>query len=439
MSLSAFFLRSGRVGLVLATLGMAAACGDSPMVQPTPDGTGTGQTTTVPTPTVVGVPAVWRAGDLIKVAGSNFLIPTDGGSVTLRFVGQFEGEDVDWEIQASPRQANRVDFTFEANDAPNGFGMTTGRFTGKVTATNIGRNGKEAMSAAANVNVEVGPSIVVRGLTPEGVTCESPRTRDTLKGAILDLDFDVTGLGAGSGYTPITMEITWIDVNGEVKSITKNVSSGTSGSVRIDTGTPSPMDDESGTDDESLSNDIGISLQATDGDGNTINRRVVVTVHEELSVVYNGQTDIVEVMNPQVVTGCLNGGQTGNSFNYSESTSEGRSRGYSLSANFGINVWVLNLGFGFGVSESVSSGTGTGTGISHSVFPHWNGAFFRQTSKLRRTGQVIRWEDCGSSAQIGEAYVTDWVWAPGFNQKEGACPPFPEPLVSQAGVIEMPD
>lgn len=445
MALSVFAVRFGRAVLLVAGLGIVAACGGDETNIPGP-GTNTGGSGgQVATPTVIGVPAVWRAGDLIKVAGSNFLTPTDGGTVTLRFTGTFAGsegaggEDVDWVFNATPRQGNRVDFTFEADEAPNGFGMTTGTFTGKLTATNTSKKGQEAQSAAIDVSVQVGPSIVIRSLSPNGVTCEAARTKHTLKGAVVNLDVDVTGLGAGSGYTPITLNVSWVNINGDTKIITKNISNGTSGSFQVDTGTPSPMDDDMPNDNATLENDIGISIQATDGDGTTIQRRVVVTVHEELSVTYNGDSEIVEVFAPQVVTGCLAGGQTGNSFNYSEGTSESRSRGYSLSASFGLNVWVLNLGFGFGVNSSVSSGSSTGTGISHSVFPHWYGAFFRQTSKVRRTGLIVRYDDCGDSAQVGEAYVTDWVWAPGFNQKEETCPPLPEPLVSPTGSVEMPD
>ncbi len=396
----------------------------------------------VTAPNIIAVtPTVWSAGSTVKLLGGDFMGPSKG-KVMVRFVGTYSGGagggggSVDMEIEATYRASNRVEFVFEADDTPKGFGSSIGSFSGKVTATNVNKRGGEGKSEAVQTTIQVGPSIVVNRVSPYSQSCDEKRAPGILNGDLVDIDLSVTGMGSGSGYAPIALTAAYVAVDDQPRVVEANISDGNSTLLTIDPGMLAPGDDPESLNDARTSRDVGVSITATDGEGNQIRRLVVFTVHQPYEVYYDGNVEVVEVFAPQAVTGCLPGGMNGNSFNYSESTNEGRSRGYSLSGSFGVSVWILNVGFGFGVSSSVSSGTGTGLGISRSVFPHWFGAFFRQTSKLLRTGTIVRYDECGGSREVGEAYVTDWTWAPGFNMKPGPCPPLPEPLFSEPGIAD---
>lgn len=445
MSLSGLRMAFGRLVLLagVSALTITAACGGPEMTNGVSsiDKIDSGADDT-PEPGIIAVsPTIWAAGTTVKIIGSKFL-PASKGQVMVRFVGSYTGEQgaagtIDMEVPAVYRADNKVEFIFEADDAPAGFGMAPGSFTGKVTATNVSKRGAEVSSQALNTTVQVGPSIIVNSLSPYSTSCAAKRAPGILNGELVDIDISVTGMGAGSAYAPIAIQAAFVDVTDQPQLVETAITDGDSVLLNIDPGALSPGDDAEATNDARTSRDVGVSITATDGAGKVIRRTIVFTVHQQFEVYYDGNVQVQQVFEPQAVTGCLPGGQNGNSFNYSESTSEGRSRGYSLSGNFGVSIWILNLGFGFGVSSSVSSGSGTGLGISHGVFPHWFGAFFRQTSKLLRTGTILRYDACGGSREVGEAYVTDWTWAPGFNQKAGTCPPLPEPLLSEAGEVEV--
>ena len=444
MSLSQLRIAFGRsvlLGGVCLLTALASGCGGTSLGNDPAYVQGT-DTDPLTAPNIIAVtPTVWSAGTTVKVLGGDFIGPSKG-TVMVRFVGTYSGSgggasgSVDMEVKATYRASNRVEFVFEADDTPAGFGTSVGSFTGKVTATNVSKRNEEAKSDPVTTTVQVGPSIVVNRVSPYSQACDMSRAPGILNGDLVDIDLSVTGMGSGSGYAPIALTAAYVAVDDQPRVIESSISDGNSTLLTIDPGMLAPGDDPENVNDVRTSRDVGVSITATDGAGNQIRRMVVFTVHQPYEVYYDGNVEVTEVYAPQAVTGCLPGGMNGNSFNYSESTNEGRSRGYSLSGSFGVSVWILNVGFGFGVSSSVSSGSGTGLGISRSVFPHWFGAFFRQTSKLLRTGTIIRYDECGTGREVGEAYVTDWTWAPGFNQKQGPCPPLPEPLFSEPGVTE---
>jgi hypothetical protein len=427
-------------GLCLAVL--VAACGGNP-TNPGSQNTGTGDhdtnTSSIPTPSVVAVsPTIWHAGDTIKIVGTKFL-PTSAGKIVVRFGGTYSssdggGEDVDMEVEATYHASNNATFVFEADQAPSGFGMSPGTFSGKFTVTNVGNDGTEQKADPTQTQITVGPSIIVSRLEPVSQSCAATRITDSLNGNQLDMDISVSGLSASAG-APIAVDVAWVDAAGEPREQQGSITDGST-TLTVDPGSVPDEEFPSDGSGATLYIPVSFSISASDGSGKTLQRRLTVNIREDYSVEYDGNSHIVKVFDPVPVTQCLPGGQTGTSFNYSEGTSEGRSRGYSLSGNFGVSVWILSLGFGFGVSSSVSSGTSTGLGVSHSVFPHWYGAFYRQTAQLEKTGQIYRYDACGVRTHIGSAYVTDWTWAPGFNQEKTDCPPLPPPLMATDGILE---
>ncbi len=390
------------------------------------------QPTLVVTPTVVAVsPAIWHAGDTVNVIGARFIGPSEGTTL-VRFGGQFKGDsgatsDVDMQVAGTYHAANKLTFVFEPDAT---FGSETGVFTGDFKVTNVSNSGGEADGDPADTQVTIGPSILVQHVWPVSDSCAAARITDTLNGNQLEMQLATSGLGS----PPIAIDIAWIDVVNEAREQQASISDGTSTSVVVDPGTIADGEDPS-EGGQVLYAPVTFSISAADASGHTLQRSVTVNVRQDYEVTYDGNSHIVQLFAPEPVTSCLPGGQTGTSFNYNESTSETKSRNVTLSGDFKVSVWIVSLGFGFSVQSGVSSTTSTSLTATHSVFPHWYGAFYRQTAQLEKTGQIYRYDNCGVRTHVGSAYVTDWTWAPGFNQEQTDCPPLPSPLMASDGSI----
>lgn len=421
-------------------LGGAMACGSETTAGPSVSQPLAETEPTILTPTLTAVsPTTWTSGQVVKLVGAHF-VDGHAGKVMVRLVGQMHGDSggtqpVDMEVEATYRASNKAELVFEADTPPRGFGLTTGTFTGQVTATNVSTRGAEAHSAPITTTITVGPSIIVERLQPMSQFCSQMRTPSILNGEIIELDLAVTGMPAGSASAPIAIKAAYVDATDQAQLIETSITSGTQAPLTIDPGMLWQGDEPEGTNDARASRDVGISLTATPASGTPISRNIVVTIRQPYEVVYDGNSQVVERFEPAPVSGCLPGGQTGNNFRYHESVRESREREYELTGSFKVDVWILNLGFGFRVSEGVSSDSDSDLEISHGVFPHWYGVFYRQTSKLLRTGQIVRYDGCGVGSVVGDAYVTDWTWAPGFGQSAAACPPLPHPDLSDLGDV----
>jgi hypothetical protein len=426
------FQRSRLLAAVCGGVCLVAACGGNPTSQGKEESLTDHDQPTIASPTVVAVsPAIWRAGDTIGVVGTRFM-PASQGSSRVRFGGQFKSasgvtSDVDLEVNGTYHAANKLTFVFEPDQ---NFGDEPGTFSGKVKVTNVSNSGEEAEAVPTDVSVNVAASILVKRLEPVSQSCAGSRVSDTLNGNQLDMELAVSG----AMTPPVAFDVTWVDATGEVREQQAASSDGSDTTITVDPGTVPPTD-EHGDAATTLYTPVSFSITASDTNGHTLQRRVSVNVREDYEVVYDGNSHIVKLFDPVPVTQCLPGGQTGTSFNYSEGTSENKSRTYSVSGSFKVSVWILSLGFGFGVDSTVSSGVSSGLTASHSVFPHWYGAFYRQTAQLEKTGQIYRYDSCGTRTHIGSAYVTDWTWAPGFNQERTDCPPLPPPLMASDGSL----
>jgi hypothetical protein len=98
----------------------------------------------------------------------------------------------------------------------------------------------------------------------------------------------------------------------------------------------------------------------------------------------------------------------------------------ALSSGLPTNPFALGVNFsaGFGVSTSgvVSSSQSKGVDLSGQIYPGMYGTFYRQTSRVLRIANLVGYNECGSTTDLGKAILTDWAFA--FDLAVGqTCPP----------------
>ncbi len=416
-------------------LGGAMACGaDQPQAAAVVIPLETGEEhSSAPSITAVS-PAVWTAGTTVRVIGSDFL-PSTLGKVRLQLVGTVGGgPSVDMTVDAIYRSATRVEFVYEPEGQA--FAGAIGTLDGKLTATNVSKRGGEARSQPYGAAIMLGKSILIDHLRPSSQTCARRRTTNVLNGDLVEVGVELTGVDAATAGASIVVRASYVDVLDQVRGVETAISEGTAATITIDPGMLSALhDDDESLNDARTSRDVGLGITATTGTGEVLRRKVVFTVRQELEVVYDGSYEVLDALEPQAVTGCLAGGPYGASFNYSESTEEERERELEIKSSFNVDVWLISVGFGFKVVEKARSSSSTSLRISHGVMPHWFGAFYRQTSQVLRTGDIIRYNACGEPNLVGTAEVYDWLWSPGFAQRSGPCPPMPPAELTELGTL----
>ena len=415
-------------------LGGAAAC--EPGLPEIPVAVETQDTTramAAPTLAVV-TPATWVAGTTIHVGGGGFIIP-GSGTVRLRLVGELvDGAGarhrVDTQVEGTYRAANKVDFVFEPDPTMVGPGI----FVGELVATNVAKSGETARSSPLATTITVAPSILLRRLEPGSQACPQKRAAGIMNGELVELGLEISGIPAASAAVPIVVTVAYVDVLEQARSVETAITDGRAATMTIDPGTLAPTDDAADLNDARLSRDIRLAITASNG-ASTLRRNVGFTVREPFEVLYDGSFETLDLWQPVAVTGCLAGGQWGASYDYEESFEEERERELELTTEDKISLWIIDVGFRIKTTEVARSRSSSRLAIGRSVFPNWFGAFYRQTSKILRSGTIVRYDACGAREVVGEALVTDWLWSPGFAQKNGPCPPLPPAALSELGTL----
>lgn len=122
------------------------------------------------------------------------------------------------------------------------------------------------------------------------------------------------------------------------------------------------------------------------------------------------------------VTGGVGGGG-------SRETTNSRDREWEESHSYGEAVeesTALSEAEGANGSESwtVSSEKSTALEFSAFLLPNHFGTFYRQTTRLVRTGNVVAYDLCGVAIPVGDLTLDDYTWAPELAIST-ECPPFP--------------
>lgn len=86
---------------------------------------------------------------------------------------------------------------------------------------------------------------------------------------------------------------------------------------------------------------------------------------------------------------------------------------------------------------AVSSSDSQALEFSAFLLPNRFGVFYRQTTRLVRTGQVVAYDLCGQAIPVGDMALDDYTWAPELAM-DTECPPFPESSFPEAQCLAPP-
>ncbi|MEE8409654.1 MAG: hypothetical protein V3T05_08615 [Myxococcota bacterium] len=377
-------------------------------------------------------PPVWKAGEVVTVLGAGF-VPQERGYQVVRLDGEFvedggQSRRVAMSVRAEFRNAGRIEFVFEPAFPPDGFGYDIGQFVGLITAANADDVETSPPSEPLDAAFDVGPSLIIWGLAPEGAPCgNGPRADAALDGQLMLLDLEAIGLTPATAYTPLDFSVSYVDFDNNIREITDKLTGGRSTRFEIVAG-PLPYGQVQGG--------MHLNIEVVDGHGERRVRVLSLDIARDYSVAYDGNTRLAELMAPIQVSGCLPGGEYGRNVSYTASESESRSRSVGYNASIGVDLWVFNVGFGINVTETVSSNQSQSLSLSGTILPGQYGVFYRQTQRVERLGYIMKRNRCGEETVVGDARVTDWNWAPDLAiTANGSCPPAPPSNLPQAQVI----
>lgn len=254
------------------------------------------------------------------------LPPPEDGRLTVIFEGEYRRLDGVVESVALDVPVRRVDRGtlrwggFGPHAIPfTATGDRLGTFVGTVRPRLVTHEGEVLETEeATEVQLEVGPSIRVRKLEPQGASCARPALR-ALGG--LPYRIEVEALGFEPTSFTYTIEAPALGVSDSVRHLaTAPVDVlGDDGSLVL------PHVPE-GT----LAYGLVVSVQARARDGSTHQTLFAIGVHRPMEVFYDGNVELAEVYAPVPVSGCMPGGDIGQEVSYTETQSETRQRSYAV-------------------------------------------------------------------------------------------------------------
>ncbi len=336
-----------RTGLLLLLVG----CGDAADI-------GGSQIEAV-APHVVAL-STYRAsvGTMIEAYGENFSSSAEGRTA-LVFRGTFEGQDgqrEDTEFVAPVRRIDRGTVrwsSFGPYQNPFSRNGQVGRFVGTVAAQTTTSDGRLLEDPRpTSIELEVMPSVLVHDIQPVTAQCSGPALRG-LGGAAYRLQVQAVGFEPESFTYSVA-----------APSVLRNP-------LQVRRLAQSNLDTLGERGDFILPQVPGdmpsygaiVTIEGRAKDGKSYQNAFAFTVHRPLEVFYNGNVEVAEVLAPVPVSGCIPGGISGRSVEYSESTSESRSRGYNVNWNQG---WVSAHSVEQGSSQTVGLSESNGVGFSTS-------------------------------------------------------------------------
>lgn len=449
--------RTVQCALFWGVVCLGAACGDSQISSRTPPDQEPEIIVMDPPEIRAMAPAALRAGDAVTVLGSGFIADAE---IELRVEGVFEQtngaqDEVSFTVPATRVNAGRLEWTFEPDLPPAGFGHEVGTFRGTVTAVMSAADVSVEPSEPMAVELDVGPSLILWRARREDSECpkriattvamqtpgagelafdwenfvEPPYELGAAPSVVVDVE--AIGFGSGSVVAPLEISAAYVDLTGDAVVETRTVTIGRATRFELNPGTITMYE----RDQQSFP--MAVNFRVTTTDGEALDRSLRFEYAWDQYVEYDGNVILKELYPPVQVSGCLAGGNLGRSVSYNSGTNETRGLSTSLSGNFSVETWILDIGFGFSTSSSRSSSESESLSISGRILPGQYGVFYRQTQRLERTGRIFRRNACGEPVEVGQAFVTDWNWAPDLAfTTNGVCPPAPPSNLPPAQVFE---
>ncbi len=375
-----------------------------------------------------------RVGDPVTFEGANFL-NDDRAATLITFKGTYfrsdgQQESVDLTIEPEILSSTEAIWKqFGPFDVP--FcqsGDQTGTFWGTIQAVNVLRDTEEELLQDGSVDIElqVLPSVVVRVFQPTEADC---RTRSNVVLDHIPYKLEV----AAVGFTPTEFKYTLSP--GALMS-------------------PNPEDEPSEEPIEilrSATSKVGklgfneylnfapvpygvhgyntwIRIESRSSTGDTITHLLPLTVRQPLVARYAGKVEIAQIYDPQPVSGCIYGDETGRSVQYTETHEEVREREYgttftsgweqsytqSHTESYGEGGAEANR-LGFSTTDGVSFGWNMNTEVSGSVG-------IEGIAKVGvSVGMGVSFEQSHSQTTSGDKTVSaNWNWNQAVTESQSA-------------------
>jgi len=268
-------------------------------------------------------------GTLVEVYGSDFLGASEG-EMFLVFQGTYTTDDgtvtnVDSEFDAVSVNGGTLRWTsFGPYQVPFGQGRdAAGVFEGTVGARAVRDDGMVLDDLEPTpVSFRVKPSLIVRELQPVTANCGAPVQR-ALGGAGYRVAVEAVGFEPES----FTYTISFPTLDREPVSV-RHAAGGRFDSVGESGDFVFPQ-----VPPQALSYGAILTVQSTSSTGEEFVSAFAIGVHRPLEVYYNGNVGVAEIFAPVPVSSCIPGGVNGRSVSYNESSTETRTRSYSVNWN----------------------------------------------------------------------------------------------------------
>jgi hypothetical protein len=295
-------------------------------------------------------------GQSIDILGANFAHGQEGHTVVL-FEGDFHTKDgpvheVSYEVRPHWEDGNRLVWShFGPYTVPfSPTGDEIGNFSGTMTAINV-LEGVETFSAPVPVELEVEPSVIIRGLAPVESECDAP-SRVILDNFTYKVDVQAVGF-TPRNFTYITSSPYQQQPAIMRQEAVSHVGSfGEGGELSFP---PVPADQTfyAGT----------VVVASLGEDGEERVTPITIGVHRPVEFIMYDRVEIAEIEAAQPVSGCIAGGSAnGRTVTYTESETQTRSRTVGINWN---ESW-LSQHTGT-VSQSKTSTNSIGVSVSESA------------------------------------------------------------------------
>ncbi|MFH1131217.1 MAG: hypothetical protein V1754_07770 [Pseudomonadota bacterium] len=457
-------MRSAFLALVL----VVAACGGEELLEQTPESPAAPPWENIAPTLHVASPDALSVGQNVTILGQDF-IAKDKGSQILAISGTYfddQGESHLVDLQVTPKRENstRLSWKLWPNIVFSPTGDRLGYLLGQIRVINVGKDGTQKASLPLPIKIQVKPSLLPRTTRPLSGGCQS-----VVNATLEDVGFyfRVEAIGLRDGQKDAPLNFTW-SFNAEHWEANLNYGSFDPESVMPKTGS-FVFEDKVTSGRESTIADGGnkyfllkigsdligetglkelrtkqvpqgqgaefknsyfatVNVAATDASGKSAVLVIPIEVFRAAYLSYDGNTKIAERYPPEDMTGCIPGGDIGRQVTYREDKAQTRSR--SLSFNFNANAALTiglptnpfalalntSAGFGVDVNATATSTESQSLDLSSQLLPGEYGTVYRQTTKIFRVGQLVGHNKCGQEVDLGEAILTDWVWAFDFAQ-----------------------
>ncbi len=315
-------------------------------------------------------------GEPIEFVGSGFT-HTKMSHTDIRFLGQYRTasgavEPVD--LRLTPRWSGPGLMTvpfFGPFQVPfSQRGDQLGTFEGTLQAINIPSGSAEVSSDPLPIHLSVGPSLVVRALQPIVATCREPAKR-LLGGIPYELTVEAIG------FKPVNFTTVLANLPGEPQPrILRHPATGNKETFGL-MNQAGPLGNTEiifPTVPEELHFYIAtVMVSSIDTQGISHTAKLSFGVHRPIEYVPTGPAEVAEIEPPKPQSGCMSGGNTGLTVEYSETNSD--TRGHNFTVHWD-DSWMKshsegsNQALTLGRSEQNSNTNGSSTNWNR--YFNWN-------------------------------------------------------------------